>query len=115
VFGGLGGLGLLDELAAGAAGAMTGFSFPEALRATLTAWDEGAYPRARETFLPWMPLVNFEAQVKIGLAIRKASLAVRGIFTSGAVRAPALPMPGALVPVLRQHLAHVPAGVLGDA
>jgi 4-hydroxy-tetrahydrodipicolinate synthase len=115
VFGGLGGLGLLDELAAGAAGAMTGFSFPEALRATLTAWDEGGYPRARETFLPWMPLVNFEAQVKIGLAIRKASLAERGIFAGGAVRAPALPMPGALVPVLRQHLAHVPAGVLGDA
>src|SRR5690606_38285583 len=28
VFGGLGGLGLLDELAAGAAGAMTGFSYP---------------------------------------------------------------------------------------
>jgi 4-hydroxy-tetrahydrodipicolinate synthase len=114
VFGGLGGLGLLDELAAGAAGAMTGFSFPEALRATLTAWDEGGYPRARETFLPWMPLVNFEAQVRIGLAIRKASLAERGIFAGGTVRAPALPMPGALMPVLRQHLAHVPAGVLGD-
>ncbi len=29
VFGGLGGVGLLDELAAGAAGAMTGFSHPE--------------------------------------------------------------------------------------
>lgn len=115
VFGGLGGIGLLDELAAGASGAMTGFSYPEALRATLTAWDEGGYPRARETFLPWMPLVNFEAQVKIGLAIRKAGLAERGIFTSGAVRAPALPMPEALLPILRQHLAHVPAGVPGDA
>jgi 4-hydroxy-tetrahydrodipicolinate synthase len=73
VFGGLGGIGLLDELAAGAAGAMTGFSYPEALAATLKAWDDGGYPAARETFLPWLPLVNFEAQVKIGLAIRKAS------------------------------------------
>jgi 4-hydroxy-tetrahydrodipicolinate synthase len=108
VFGGLGGIGLLDELAAGASGAMTGFSYPEALRATLTAWDDGGYPRARETFLPWMPLVNFEAQVKIGLAIRKAGLAERGIFSSGVVRSPALPMPGALLPILRQHLAHVP-------
>lgn len=108
VFGGLGGIGLLDELAAGAAGAMTGFSFPGALAATLRAWDEGGYPRARDTFVPWLPLVNFEAQVKIGLAIRKASWHERGIFASGAVRPPAPGMPDALLPVLRQHLAHVP-------
>ena len=35
VFGGLGGVGLLDELAAGSAGAMTGFSHPAALAAVL--------------------------------------------------------------------------------
>jgi 4-hydroxy-tetrahydrodipicolinate synthase len=110
VFGGLGGIGLLDELAVGAAGAMTGFSFPEALAATLKAWDDGGYPAARETFLPWLPLVNFEAQVKIGLAIRKASWQERGILTSGAVRPPAPAMPPALLPLLRQHLAQVPDG-----
>lgn len=43
VFGGLGGVGLLDELAAGAAGAMTGFSHPEGLLAALQAWDEGGF------------------------------------------------------------------------
>ena len=37
VFGGLGGVGLLDELAAGSAGAMTGFSHPAALAAVLRA------------------------------------------------------------------------------
>ena len=37
VFGGLGGVGLLDELAAGSAGAMTGFSHPAALAAVLQA------------------------------------------------------------------------------
>jgi 4-hydroxy-tetrahydrodipicolinate synthase len=109
VFGGLGGIGLLDELAAGAAGAMTGFSFPGALAATLKAWDEGGYPAARETFLPWLPLVNFEAQVTIGLAIRKASWRERGILASGAVRPPAPELAPALLPILRQHLAHVPA------
>lgn len=109
VFGGLGGIGLLDELAAGAAGAMTGFSFPEALAATLKAWDDGGYPAARETFLPWLPLVNFEAQVTIGLAIRKASWRERGILASGAVRPPAPALAPALLPILRQHLAHVPA------
>jgi 4-hydroxy-tetrahydrodipicolinate synthase len=108
VFGGLGGLGLLDELAVGASGAMTGFSYPEALLATITAWDAGGYPSARAAFLPWLPLVNFEAQARIGLAIRKASLAARDIFASDAVRAPAAPMPAALRPVLRQHVAHLP-------
>ena len=44
VFGGLGGVGLLDELAAGAAGAMTGFSHPEGLRAALDAWARGRLP-----------------------------------------------------------------------
>ena len=62
VFGGLGGIGLLDELAAGAAGAMTGFSFPEALLACVNNYAEGGYPAAREAFLPWLPLVNFEQQ-----------------------------------------------------
>jgi 4-hydroxy-tetrahydrodipicolinate synthase len=109
VFGGLGGTGLLDELAAGAAGAMTGFSFPGALAATLKAWDDGGYPAARETFLPWLPLVNFEAQVTIGLAIRKASWHERGILASGAVRPPAPALAPALLPILRQHLAHLPA------
>jgi 4-hydroxy-tetrahydrodipicolinate synthase len=104
VFGGLGGLGLLDELMAGAAGAMTGFSHPEGLAATLRAWDRGGYPAAREAYLRWLPLVNFEAQAGIGLAIRKSSLRERGVFTSAAVRPPAREMPPSLLPLLRAHL-----------
>jgi 4-hydroxy-tetrahydrodipicolinate synthase len=107
VFGGLGGLGLLDELMAGAAGAMTGFSYPEALASVLKAFDEGGYEAAREAYLPWLPLVNFEAQGRIGLGIRKASLVERGIFTSGSVRPPAPPISDALLPLLRRHLAPV--------
>ncbi|MGA8115598.1 MAG: dihydrodipicolinate synthase family protein [Actinocatenispora sp.] len=104
VFGGLGGLGLLDELMAGAAGSMTGFSHPEGLAATLRAWDEGGYEAACEAYLPWLPLVNFEAQARIGLAIRKSSLHERGVFGSAAVRPPALAMPASLLPLLRAHL-----------
>jgi 4-hydroxy-tetrahydrodipicolinate synthase len=104
VFGGLGGLGLLDELMAGSAGAMTGFSHPEALAATVDAWFAGGYLPARDAYLPWLPLVNFEAQPAIGLAIRKAILADRGVLTNGTVRSPALPMPAELAPVLRAHL-----------
>lgn len=105
VFGGLGGLGLLDELMVGAAGAMTGFSFPETLAQVLHEFETGGYAAARAAYLPWLPLVNFEAQPKIGLGIRKASLAERGIFSTSGVRQPSPPIDAALFPLLRSHLA----------
>ncbi|GDY32713.1 dihydrodipicolinate synthase family protein [Gandjariella thermophila] len=104
VFGGLGGLGLLDELAAGAAGAMTGFSFPEGLVACVDAWRSGGYPAARAAYLPYLPLVNFEAQAGIGLAIRKESLRRRGLLMDSGVRPPAPAMPAALADQLGRHL-----------
>ncbi len=107
VFGGLGGLGLLDELMAGAAGAMTGFSYPEALATVLEAFEAGGYAAARAAYLPWLPLVNFEAQLTIGLGIRKASLTERGIFSSSSVRPPSPSMDAELLPLLRNHLAPI--------
>jgi 4-hydroxy-tetrahydrodipicolinate synthase len=104
VFGGLGGAGLLDELAAGAAGAMTGFSHPEGLLEALRAWDEGGLSAAGAAFQRWLPLVNFEAQARVGLAIRKESLRRRGVFADAAVRPPAATLPDALRPILRAHL-----------
>jgi 4-hydroxy-tetrahydrodipicolinate synthase len=109
VFGGLGGIGLLDELAAGSAGAMTGFSFPEGLVACVDAWHAGGYDAAREAFLPYLPLVNFEQQPKIALAIRKECLHRRGLIGDAAVRPPATAMPDALREQLRRHLQAVPA------
>jgi len=107
VFGGLGGIGLIDELAAGAAGAMTGFSYPEGLVAACTAWRDGGYEAARRAFLPYLPLVNFEQQAGPALAIRKRCLQERGLFTEASVRPPAPPMPEALEEQLRRHLAAV--------
>lgn len=107
VFGGLGGVGLLDELASGAAGAMTGFSHPEGLRAALDAWAEGGYPAAREAFAPWLPLVNFEAQPGVGLALRKEILRQRGALADSSVRPPARPVPDELLRLLPDHLAAV--------
>lgn len=107
VFGGLGGVGLLDELAAGAAGAMTGFSHPQGLRAALDAWASGGYPAARAAFAPWLPLVNFEAQPGVGLALRKEILRRRGVIADAAVRPPARPLPPTLLALLPDHLAAV--------
>jgi 4-hydroxy-tetrahydrodipicolinate synthase len=105
VFGGLGGLGLLDELAAGAAGAMTGFSFPEGLIECFEAWRTGGYEAAREAFLPYLPLVNFEAQASVGLALRKEVIRRRGLILDAGVRPPAIGLPEELLPQLEGHLA----------
>lgn len=104
VFGGLGGVGLLDELAAGSAGAMTGFSFPEGLIACVNAYRDGGYDSAREAFVPYLPLVNFEQQVRIALAIRKECLRRRSLVLEGAVRPPAAPLPESLTDQLRRHV-----------
>jgi 4-hydroxy-tetrahydrodipicolinate synthase len=109
VFGGLGGVGLVDELAMGAAGAMTGFSHPEGLRATIDAYAAGGFAAAREAWAPWLPLANFEAQAGPALALRKMLMHRRGVLDHPAVRPPAPAMPGHLMPLLEQHLATVPA------
>jgi 4-hydroxy-tetrahydrodipicolinate synthase len=107
VFGGLGGVGLLDELAAGSAGAMTGFSHPEGLVAAVSAWGRGGFQAAREAFLPWLPLANFESQAGIALSIRKELLRARGVLTCADVRPPALRMPPSLLPLLQEHVVAV--------
>ena len=107
VFGGLGGVGLLDELAAGAAGAMTGFSHPEGLRAALDAWAEGGYTAARAAFAPWLPLVNYEAQPGVGLSLRKEILEQRGVFTDSSVRPPSRTAPSEILRLMPDHLAAV--------
>jgi len=60
LFGGLGGVALIDELGAGAAGAMTGFSFPEGLVATVAAFESDGIDAARDVWARWMPLAVFE-------------------------------------------------------
>lgn len=104
VFGGLGGIGLLDELACGSAGAMTGFSYPEALLDCVAAYRSGGFAAARAVFAPWLPLVTFEQQARIALAIRKQCLVERGLIAHGAVRPPATPLPDALRAPLRDQM-----------
>lgn len=108
VFGGLGGVGLLDELAAGSAGAMTGFSHPAALTSVLRAFREGGFDAAREAWAPWLPLANFEGQLRVGLAIRKELLRRRGVITYSRVRPPGESLPVSLIPLLDKHFATVP-------
>jgi 4-hydroxy-tetrahydrodipicolinate synthase len=88
IFGGLGGVFLLEELLAGATGAMTGFAFPEILVRIVTLFRAGNVDGAADVFYRAVPLMRFEFQEGIGMAIRKEVLRRRGALTSAATRAP---------------------------
>jgi 4-hydroxy-tetrahydrodipicolinate synthase len=88
IFGGLGGVFLLEELLAGATGAMTGFAFPEILVQIVGLYRAGRVQDAADVFYRAVPLLRFEFQEGIGMAIRKEVLHKRGALASPATRAP---------------------------
>ena len=88
IFGGLGGVFLLEELMAGAAGAMTGFAFPQILVQVVTLFRAGQLDEAADLFYRKVPLMRFEFQEGIGMAIRKEVLKRRGAVASAEIRAP---------------------------
>lgn len=89
IFGGLGGVFLLEELLAGATGAMTGFAYPEILVRIVSLFRAGHVDEAADAFYRAVPLMRFEFQEGIGLAIRKEVLYRRGAIASATTRAPA--------------------------
>ena len=88
IFGGLGGVFLLEELARGSAGAMTGFAYPEALVEICRHMAEGDQAAAERVFNKHLSLMLFEFQEGIGVAIRKYALHSRGLIDCPKVRAP---------------------------
>ena len=89
ILGGLGGVFLMEELLAGAAGVMTGFAFPEVLVQVVTLYRAGKLDEAADLFYRFVPLMRFEFQEGIGMAIRKEVLRRRGALADGSTRAPA--------------------------
>ena len=88
IFGGLGGVFLLEELMAGAAGAMTGFAFPAILVKIVMLFRAGRIDEAAEVFYANVPLMRFEFQEGIGMAIRKEVLRRRGAIAHAGIRPP---------------------------
>ena len=105
IFGGLGGVFLLEELLAGATGAMTGFAFPEILVEIVSAFRAGDVDRAAEVFYRNVPIMRFEFQEGIGMAIRKEVLRRRGALTSAAIRAPGARLDAATIAALDRVMA----------
>lgn len=92
VFGGLGGMMFLEELRHGAIGTMTGFAFPEILVKIYQKYSSGDIDGATEVFYRYCPLIRFENQPLINLALRKHVYYQRGAIASPHVRPPFTPV-----------------------
>jgi 4-hydroxy-tetrahydrodipicolinate synthase len=84
---GNGGQFLLEEVRRGADGAMTGFAYPEMMR-DVVALAHSDPDRARDIFDAYLPLIRYECQPGLGLAVRKHILARRGAIAHATVRKP---------------------------
>lgn len=86
---GNGGLFLDFEMERGADGAMTGYAFPDMLVDVVRLAQEGRRGEAHDLFDAHLPLVRYEQQQGIGLAVRKYVLKKRGAIAHDAQRVPA--------------------------
>ena len=89
VFGGNGGIFLLDTLDNGAVGNAPGADVTDELTATYALWRSGDAVGARSRFAPLLPLLVFESQgIEHYNACAKHLLVRRGVLASAHVRAP---------------------------
>ncbi len=79
---------LPQEMQRGADGAMTGFAYPEMLVQVVERHKAGDVDGAEDLFDAFLPMVRYEQQLGIGLAIRKEILHRRGVLAAPTVRAP---------------------------
>jgi len=76
------------ELARGADGAMTGFAYPEVLVEVYERFAAGREEAASDLYDAYLPLLRYEQQPGVGLAIRKEILHRRGVIACPALRPP---------------------------
>ncbi|NSY19002.1 dihydrodipicolinate synthase family protein [Neorhizobium sp. AL 9.2.2] len=86
---GNGGMFLDFEPERGADGAMTGYGFPDMLTELIGLFAAGKRDEAHDLFDAHLPLIRYEQQLGIGLAVRKHVLKRRGVIASDAQRKPA--------------------------
>src|ERR1039457_7186010 len=85
---GNGALFLDFEMERGAAGAMTGYAFPDMLVDVVKLAQKGEREAAHDLFDAHLPLIRYEQQQGIGLAVRKYVLRKRGSIAYDAQRVP---------------------------
>jgi 4-hydroxy-tetrahydrodipicolinate synthase len=85
---GNGALFLDFEMERGADGAMTGYAFPDMLADVVRLSKDGQRDAAHDLFDAHLPLIRYEQQQGVGLAVRKYVMKLRGIIASDAQRKP---------------------------
>lgn len=87
---GNGALFLDFEMRRGADGAMTGYAFPEMLTDVVRHSAAGDVDAAHDIFDAHLPLLRYEQQPVVGLAIRKHVLQRRGVIAHETLRQPGM-------------------------
>ncbi|MBE0546503.1 MAG: dihydrodipicolinate synthase family protein [Rubrivivax sp.] len=100
---GNGGLFLDYEVERGADGANTGYAFPDMLCDVVRLATSGQREAAHDLFDAHLPLLRYEQQPGVGLAVRKYVLLRRGLLGSAAQRVPA----AALTAAARAEVDHL--------
>ncbi|MFC6486780.1 dihydrodipicolinate synthase family protein [Nitratireductor sp. GCM10026969] len=85
---GNGALFLDFEMERGADGAMTGYAFPEMLIDVVRMGRAGDREAAHDLYDAHLPLLRYEHQAGVGLAVRKYVLAKRGVIAHADLRVP---------------------------
>ncbi len=97
------GLFLDYEMERGADGANTGYCFPDMLCDLVRLSSEGRREEAHDLFDAHLPLLRYEQQPGVGLAVRKYVLMRRGLLASDAQRKPA----ASLSSIARNEVEHL--------
>jgi len=100
---GNGGVFLDFEMERGCDGAMTGYAFPDMLVDVVRLQKAGERDRAHDLFDAHLPLMRYEQQPGVGLAVRKHILKLRGAIASDAQRKPST----SLSPTARAEVAYL--------
>lgn len=109
---GNGGIFVDFEMERGADGAMTGYAFPDMLTELVQLSAAGERDRAHDLFDAHLPLMRYEQQPGVGLAVRKHLLRRRGVIACEAQRKPAITLSAtgrAEIDYLLRRLARVDA------
>ena len=104
---GNGGLFLDFEMERGADGAMTGYAFPDMLADVVSLSKAGRRDAAHDLFDAHLPLIRYEQQQGVGLAVRKYVMMRRGMIASDAQRKPGSQLTTAAVAEIEYLLARV--------
>jgi 4-hydroxy-tetrahydrodipicolinate synthase len=97
------GLFLDYEMERGADGANTGYAFPDMLCDVVRLSAAGRREEAHDLFDAHLPLLRYEQQPGVGLAVRKYVLQRRGLLASAAQRKPS----SVLTPAARAEVDHL--------